>query len=114
MPTYYTPYACRPDEEPQWWYGEPRMDYMAGMYPQQMFSYTSEPRPATEKGTGRIKFKEPEENKVKYKIVLEGILLGQDSRTTLMIKNIPLQSRESVGHGIATYAGIDDRHVAAR
>ena len=86
---YYAPYGCRPEEDIQWCYGDPRPEYLPTLYPAPMFSYTTEPRIISDKGTGRVKFHEPEENKVKYKIALENILNRRDSRTTLMIKNIP-------------------------
>lgn len=38
---------------------------------------------------GRTKYQETEESKAKYRILLRDILNGKDSRTTLMIKNIP-------------------------
>ncbi len=68
----------------------------AAVYPESIFP--TYPPPATElygggiamkEPVGRVKFQETEESKAKYKISLPDILDGKDTRTTLMIKNIP-------------------------
>eukprot|EP01022_Parablepharisma_sp_SALTPOND_P017823 TRINITY_DN2895_c0_g1_i1.p1 TRINITY_DN2895_c0_g1~~TRINITY_DN2895_c0_g1_i1.p1 ORF type:complete len:392 (-),score=6.56 TRINITY_DN2895_c0_g1_i1:322-1497(-) len=53
----------------------------APVYPE-MYGVTKEP-------TTKAKFQETEESKARYKISLPDILNGKDTRTTLMIKNIP-------------------------
>ena len=46
-------------------------------------------RDGSDKYAGRFKHMETEESKTKYNINLADILNGGDTRTTLMIKNIP-------------------------